>query len=178
MTTRKGYTLVEIVVVLSIVLVLGAIATPVIATYRCNCCMKVAVCEICEMIKEARGLALVSDTPVAVSFNPITTEVSLVSDRGADSKWNTADDKIIRSFKLINKAGMHFGFGSCGPVPGLANEVDGISFQNNNSMVCNQEMSSNAGTVYLFLNESRVTALTVNSSDLKVTIRDCRGGKW
>lgn len=140
--------------------------------------MKVAVCEISEMIKEARALALVSDNPFAVSFNPLTTEVSLASDRGADSKWNTADDSVIRRFRLSNKAGMHFGFGSCGPVPGLANEVDGITFQTNNSMVCNQEMSSNAGTVYLIINENRVTALTVNSTDAKITIRECRNGKW
>lgn len=68
--------------------------------------------------------------------------------------------------------------GIVGPVPGLASEADGITFQINNTIVCNQEMTSNAGTVYLLMCDSRVTALTVNSMDTKVTIRECRGGKW
>jgi prepilin-type N-terminal cleavage/methylation domain-containing protein len=178
MTEHKGYSLVEILVVIAIVVTLGAIATPVVATYHANCSMKIAVCEICEMIKEARALALAANNPVAVTFAPSSTAVSLVADRGADGKWNTTDDTLIRSFKLFNKSGIRFGYGACGPVPGLANEADGITFQTNNSMVCNQEMSSNAGTVYLIVNDSRVTALTVNSVDSKITIRECRGGQW
>jgi hypothetical protein len=125
-----------------------------------------------------RALALVSNSPIAVTFAPSSTAVSLVADRGVDDKWNTEDDTVIRRFKLINKAGIYFGYGSCGPVPGLANEADGITFQTNNSMVCNQEMISNAGTVYLMLCDSRVTALTVNSTNTKITIRECRCGQW
>ncbi|WP_139366832.1 hypothetical protein [Trichlorobacter thiogenes] len=158
--------------------ILVAIAVPVVATYHGNCAIRLATCEVCDIIREARALALTSNNPIAVTFAPVTTAVSLVSDRGGDGRWNTADDSVIRSFKLSNKAGIHFGYGNCGPVPGLANEADGITFQTNNSMVCNQEMSSNAGTVYLMLCDSRVTALTVNSTNPKITIRECRCGQW
>jgi Tfp pilus assembly protein FimT len=166
------------VVVVSIMSILAAVATPVVTNYYADCSMKMAVCEICEMVNEARGLALASNNSVAVTFEPTTTVISLVSDRGSDGRWNTADDTVIRSFRLANKSGIRFGYRNCGPVPGLASETDGITFQTNNSMVCNQEMSSNAGTVYLMLHGSRVTALTFNSMDTKITIRECRGGKW
>lgn len=109
-----GCSLLELVVVVSLMSILMVITTPVIATYYKECSMKVAVCEICEMIKDARGLASASDNPVAVTFAPTTTVIALVSDRGADRKWNTSDDAVVRSFRLANKAGIRFGYGDCG----------------------------------------------------------------
>ncbi len=178
MRTFNGFSLIEVLTVISIVLIIGGISTPVIATYYTNCAMKLAVSEVTMIIKEARALAMFSNNAVAVTFNPLTTEISLVTDRGLDDKWNTSDDLVNRKIRLSNKAGIHFGYGNCGPVPGLANEIDGISFQTNNSMVCNQDMSNNAGTLYLKLHENRVTALTFNSTDTKVKVRDCCAGHW
>jgi len=103
----------------------------------------------------------------------------LALDRGADGKWNTADDKIKKSFRLSSRGGgLSFGNGACGPIPGLADVADGVSFQTSNSLVCNPDLSSNAGTVYLTTPSSIVMAITVNSSNEGYKIRSCRNGVW
>lgn len=174
-----GYTLVELLVSVSIVGILGAVAVPVCSCYYAECSMKLTISEIASMVREARRLALTSGEHRAVCFNTVTNKISLVLDRGTDGKWNTVDDINTRSFTLTGKgSGLNFGFGSCGPIPGLAAEVDGVSFQTNNSFVCNPDLSSNAGTVYLTPAAGRAMAITVSSNNEGYKIRTCRSGTW
>jgi prepilin-type N-terminal cleavage/methylation domain-containing protein len=175
---RKGFTLLELLVVVAIIACLGAIALPAVATYYRNCALKICIVDISQMVKEAKGLALSSDQSYAVTFNTGTTAVALAAGRGTDDTWNTPDDQLVRSFRLATK-GIQFGYGACGPIPGLAATPDGITFQINNSMVCNQDLSSNAGTVYLVTSQGNAMALTANSSALGYVLRRCSsGGVW
>jgi len=178
-TKIEGFTLVELVIVLAVIACLGAIATPVVATYYCNCALKITMCDICQFVKEAKSLALSSDQEYAVAFNTGNSSVALVSDRGTDGKWNTPDDLVLNSFRVAGKGGgLRFGYGACGPVPDLAETADGVTFQVNNSMVCNQDMTSNAGTVYLVNSQGAAMALTANSSAVGYALRRCSGGVW
>jgi len=178
-TKIEGFTLVELVIVLAVIACLGAIATPVVATYYCNCALKITMCDICQFVKEAKSLALSSDQEYAVAFNTGNSSVALVSDRGTDGKWNTPDDLVLNSFRVAGKGGgLRFGYGACGPVPDLAETADGVTFQVNNSMVCNQDMTSNAGTVYLVNSQGTAMALTANSSAVGYALRRCAGGVW
>jgi len=176
---KDGYTLVEMMVSMSLVGILASISAPIVNSYYVECSMKLAIAEIASMIREARALALASGEHKGVCFNTTTTAITLALDRGADGKWNTADDAITRSFRLAGRGGgVHFGYGICGPIPGLAAEVDGVSFQTNNSLVCNPDLSSNAGTVYLTSTSARVMAITVNSNNEGYKIRTCSNGSW
>ncbi|MDD2273475.1 MAG: prepilin-type N-terminal cleavage/methylation domain-containing protein [Desulfuromonadaceae bacterium] len=174
-----GFTLVELVIVIAVVACLGAVATPVVATYYDNSVLKITMCDICQAVKEAKALALLSDQPCAIAFNTVNSSVSLVSGRGVDGRWNTSDDRVLRSFSVSGKGGgLRFGYGTCGPVPGLAVSDDGVTFQVNNSMVCNNDMTSNAGTVYMVNNQGNSMALTANSSAVGYVLRRCTNGVW
>jgi prepilin-type N-terminal cleavage/methylation domain-containing protein len=176
---RNGYTLVEMLVTVSLVGILAAISAPIIRFYYVECSMNLAISEIASIIREARALALTSGENKGVCFNTTTREVLLALDRGADGRWNTADDTIARSFRLSDRGGgLHFGYGNCGPIHGLAAAVNGVSFQTNNSLVCNPDLSSNAGTVYLASTADKVMAITVSSNNAGYKIRTCSNGTW
>ncbi|MBW4054437.1 MAG: hypothetical protein HIU83_03345 [Proteobacteria bacterium] len=178
-TNAEGFSLLELVIVLAVIICLGVIAMPVVAAYYGNCVLKITMYDICQVVKEAKALALSSDQAHAVAFNTDNSTVALASDRGMDGSWNTADDEVLRSFKVAGKGGgLHFGYGTCGPVPGLAATEDGVTFQVNNTMVCNRDMTSNAGTVYLVNGQGGAMALTSNSSAVGYVLRRCANGVW
>ena len=174
-----GFTLVELLIVVAIIACLGAIATPLAANFYSGCALKTAMGDICLLVREARGLALSSDNSQAVTFNPATGLACLATGRGPDNQWNTADDQVQSTVKIVGRGGgLRYGYGSCGPIPGLAATNDGITFQVNNSMVCNQDLSSNAGTVYLVAGNDTAMALTANSSANGYRLRRCSNGTW
>lgn len=174
-----GFTLIELLVVVAIIACLGAIATPMVLNFYNTSALRIAMADIGQLVRQARGLALSSNGPHAVTFNPTTGLASLALSRGPDNQWNTPDDQVLSSVKIVGRGGgLRFGYGSCGPIPGLAPSDDGITFQVNNSMVCNQDLSNNAGTVYLVAGNDTAMALTANSSANGYKLRRCSNGTW
>jgi len=175
---QKGYTLVEIMVVLAIMAILGAVAIPALTSFYGECCIKTAVCELTDMIKEAKNNALNDGCDYAVGFNTNSGTISLLIGKGGDGKWNTDDDIVKRSFCLARKGGgLRFGYGDYGPPDGLAKASDGVSFSNN-TLVCNPELTGSSGTVYLYSAFGAAMALTMNTTDYGYTLRRWDGKKW
>jgi prepilin-type N-terminal cleavage/methylation domain-containing protein len=173
----RGFSLLELVVAIAIMLTIAAISVPVFSNIFTDCCIKAVTWEITGMIKEARQLALEAKY-YAISFDPATGKVSLLSGRGKDEEWNTGDDIVVRSFRLADKGGgLFFGHGAYGPVPGLAAAPDGITFASN-TLVCNPELTGNAGTIYIRSIRGQAVAITVNSRDFAWTIRKWGRSGW
>ncbi|HEY6871480.1 MAG TPA: prepilin-type N-terminal cleavage/methylation domain-containing protein [Geobacteraceae bacterium] len=176
---RRGFTLVELIAVVAVIGALSAVAVPAFNAYRDECSVMAAATEICGMIREAKQTALADGRYYAIGFNANQGKVSLLAGRGPDDKWNTADDPVVRSFLLANKGGgVRFGYGSCGPLPGLAKTTDGISFTTNNTLVCNPDLTGNAGTIYLISRSGSAMALSMNSSDFSYKLWRWGGRKW
>jgi prepilin-type N-terminal cleavage/methylation domain-containing protein len=174
-----GFTLLELLVTVAIIGIIGAVAMPAISSYYGESSLKAVVYEIAGMLKEAKQLALTHDRYQAVSFNTASGLISLVSGRGADGVWNTTDDEVVRSLSLADRGGgLRFGYGSCGPIPGNAQTADGVTFQTNNSAVCNPDLTGNAGTVYIESASGAAMAIVMNSKDFGYALWKWNGKKW
>jgi prepilin-type N-terminal cleavage/methylation domain-containing protein len=174
-----GFTLVEFLVVTTVIVVISTIAIPVFSSYYDGCCLNAAVAEIAGMVKEAKQRALIDEKYYALGFDPVACKVSLIAAKGRDGKWNSADDQVVRSFRLADKGGgLSFGYGGYGPLPGLAKDPDGITFQSNNTLVCNADLTGSAGAVYIITRRGAAMALTMNSTDFGYTLYRWSGKKW
>lgn len=174
----SGFTLLELLVTLAVVMILGAIATPLFASFYGASCLKSVMWEIAGMVREAKQCAL-GEKYYAISFDPALGNISLLSGRGSDGEWNTADDEIVRAVRLKDKGGgLTFGYGSYGQIPGYAASDDGITFPNNNTLICNPDLTGNAGTVYIRSTHGGAMALTMNSTDFGYTLRRWDGSGW
>jgi prepilin-type N-terminal cleavage/methylation domain-containing protein len=175
----NGFTLPELLAVVAIVSVIAAFAFSAFSSFYEGCCLKVAITEIAAMIREAKQHALIEGSCYAVGFATGSGKISLISGRGPDGSWNTGDDQVLRSFRLQEKGGgLSFGYGEHGPLPGLAATGDGVTFQTNNALVCNPDLTGNAGTVYLVSRHGAAMALTMNSRDFGYTLWRWGGSKW
>jgi hypothetical protein len=162
-----------------VIAVLSTIAVPVFSSYYEESCLTAAVAEITGMIRVAKQNALTDGKKYALGFNPAAGKVSLLSGWGADCTWNTSDDQVVRSFRLADKGGgLTFGYGGYGPIPTLAAASDGISFQSNNTLVCNADLTGSAGAVYLITRRGAAMALTMNSTDYGYKLYRWSGKKW
>ena len=176
---QHGYTLVELLAVAALIGIVSAVALPAFSSYHEGCCVKAVVSEIAGMIKEAKYNALTCEKYYALGFDPASGQVSLISDKGHDGKWNTADDRVVRFFRLSDKGGgLRFGYGGYGPLPGLAADPDGVTFQSNNTLVCNPDLTGSAGTVYIISRRGIAMAMVMNSVDFGYIIWRWNGKKW
>ncbi len=173
----QGFTLLELIIVVAVMGLLSAIAIPAFSSFYGKCCVEAVAAEITGMIMEGKQNFL-EGRDSAIIFDPDKGKISLHSWKGEDDQWNTADDRLVRSFRFADKGGgLSFGYGNYGPIDGYGVTADGITFQNNR-LVCNPELTGNAGTVYLRSSSGAAIAITVNSTDLGYKVRSWEGRKW
>jgi len=162
----NGYTLVELLAVVTVIGVVSAIAIPRFNHYYETSCVQAAMAEVTGMIKEAKANALCEGRDYGVGFDLVNGRVSLISGKGRDDKWNTDDDRVVRSFSLAAKGGgLSFGYGSCGPAPNCGPVSDGVSFNSNNTIVCDDRLVGNAGAVYISSRGGAAMAIVMNSTE-------------
>lgn len=178
-TVPNGFSLPEVMVATVIVCALSALTVPTFISCYDRCCLTATVDEITGMIREAKQNALINGRYYSISFNTGTGRVALISGKGRDGTWGTSDDPVVRSFRLTDKGGgLSFGYGTCGPLPTLAATADGVSFQNNNTLICNPDLKGTAGVAYLISRSGSAMAIKMNSTDFGYTLWRWGGKKW
>ncbi len=175
-----GFTVVELVVVLAILVLLAAITVPAATVWLPNYYLRNAAMDIFSNIQYAKTEAVRLDSPYAVVFDPGNDRFRLASGPGADGVFGTGnDDDVVRTINLSGYGNdIAFGRGSAtvnfddggGTFP-----ADSVSFTNN-AVVFDSRGMCNAGSVYL-QNPNRAYAVgTLMSGVLRIA--SWGGGTW
>ncbi len=171
-----GFTILELIIVMAILGILCSIAIPAFSRFYDQCSVSAAMTDIVNIVMEAK-LRAVSGKKHAVHFGSDGT-VALLSSAGSDGKWNTGDDVVVKSFRIEEKGhGLKFGYGNYGPLPGLTSHPDGVSFDNNTA-ICNGDMTGSAGSVYVISQSGPAMALVLNSTDSGYALWKWNGKRW
>jgi Tfp pilus assembly protein FimT len=150
---ESGFTVVELVIVLTIIVVLVAVTVPTATVWLPNYYLRKASMEIFSNIQYAKSEAVRLDSFYAVVFDPGNDRFSLASGPGADGVFGTGnDDDIVHTVNLADY-GSNIVFGKGNATVnfddgGGAFPADSVSYANN-AVVFDSRGMCNAGSVYL-----------------------------
>lgn len=173
-----GFTLIELMVVISILGIMGAIALPVLIDPG-NKARKAAR-ELMGDMQLARMSAIKTNQDHAIVFNTAGNSYSIYSDSGLDNDWSTIADNIIKKAVTFTgyAAGIRYGNGIAttnatvggGPFPAgfVSYTADVLTF--------NPQGTCKAGFVYLFYGDESYAIGTLTTGIIR--IYRWSGGAW
>lgn len=178
---RKGFTLLELILVIAIISVMSAFAVPAFSSLYGDICLKRAVLDMKTLFKDAKLLSIQGKS-CAILFDPAKGRATLYSGRGPDDKWDTGDETLVSELDLSEMGGgLSFGYGTRGPVRNpreLAKTDDGVAFQYNR-FVSDEGVVGIAGSVYIqSASSGGAAALVFNRADFSCSIHRWDGKDW
>jgi len=158
---QKGYSITELMVVVSIIGILGVIAVPNFVTSVSTYKLKNTSVDLCSNLRKARSIAVKQNRNVAISFN-------------TDAKTYSIDSGV----PVQLEAGVSFGHGNATSTANSGESIpsDGVSFASEKATINNQGIS-NAGYVYLENDKGEAYAVGVHTSG-RIVLRHWSDGSW
>lgn len=179
---ESGFTLMELILVIGIVVVLIAVSIPAITRWLPNYKLKGAAMDLYSRMQFAKSEAIRANTQYAVIFDPGNEEYKLVSSPGADLVFGAGgDDTEVEVIKVSDYGpGIAYGNGSAtknmdngtGTFPG-----DAVSFDNNMVVFDGRGVCDNSGSVYLQNDGNRTYGVGTLASGV-VRVKMWRGDDW
>lgn len=183
---EKGFTLIEMMVVLGIIFLLAAIATPAIMGWMPGYRLKNAALDLFSNFQLARMRAIQCRGEYGIIFNVQTGYYQLVNG-GVNKKFegavSTSDDIVEKTIILSEYgSGVRYGYGRAdkkATVSGGGFQLgDEISYQNDSAEFNSQGLSNRMGYVYLENNQESAYAVSTATLAGVVTIKKWMGEQW
>lgn len=89
---KGGFSLVELMVVIAIIVILGGVSVPAIINWLPDYRLRKATRDLYGKIQRTKLEALKTNSTYAVVYNPGGNSFQVLTDPGPDAVWNTADD--------------------------------------------------------------------------------------
>jgi len=128
MQDKRGLTIIELVVVMCIVGVMVLIAIPNIGRWLPRYRLKSAARDVASNMQLARLGAIKDNREWSVLFDVNGQLYRVISDKGPDANWDTADDVEEKRVNLSDYVNVRFGDNGYGPVPDGGAVGDGVTF--------------------------------------------------
>lgn len=146
---RRGFTLVELIIVIAITGIVGSIAIPNFMGLSPRARLKSAARDVVSAMQLARINAIRNSATWAVYFDTAQSEFRVLSDDGGDGTWNDGNETVFRTVPISGGDEVLYGTAH-GARPSEPNPSasDGVSFDANR-IVYNADGTSITGTVYL-----------------------------
>jgi len=159
---QKGFSLVELMVVVAIIAIIGVIAVPTIVTTLPGYTLKNAAREVCSNMRKARSLAIKQNTNVMVVFYPGNNTY----------RYGTMTVKLDR--------GVVFGAGDAASGPGgAALPGTGIGFTNNTITFTGRGIVPNWTSQFVYIHNNRGLTYAVGASAAgNIDMWRWEGGTW
>jgi len=178
---NSGFTLVEIMLSISILSILAAIAVPNMGIWIANFRLKSAVRELANNMQWTKITAIKENRDWIIIFNP--PENYLIQSSGNDGKIGTSDDPLpAKNISFIaSKSGVGYGKGlatknatkSGGKIPD-----DYVSYSGNKLIFNAKGMVNKPGYVYFSNNIGTAYALGTRTLAGLVSIKKWTGNNW
>jgi type IV fimbrial biogenesis protein FimT len=183
---QKGFTLIEIIVVVVIIGVLSVIAIPNYLRWQPNMKLKGAARDLYSVMQKAKLIAVNTNADTAIIFDTANNKYYLCDDPGVDGTWGgTTDNNILTATDFsAYKFGIGYGHGI---ITG-ANDIDLTAFPDDdvsyndatygsNVVAFNPQGMGNGGYVYLENESDTVYAVGTQPSGV-IRLRSWNGGGW
>lgn len=151
MCRSKGFSVLELIIVMAIIGILMAIAAPDFLGFSPRARLKSAALDIASIMQLARIKAIRDSSTWAIQFDTGSARYRVLSNDGGDDDWDDGDETVYRTVNLSDYPGVSYGSNAT-PLnrPGGSYPADGVSF-GSNRVVFNSDGSSGvpSGTVYV-----------------------------
>ena len=181
MKNKKGFTLVEVIIVVGLIGVMSAIAIPAINSWLPNYRLKGAARSVYSTMQKARILAVKTNKDTAIIFDPVNNKYELCDNWVAGA---CAGNLQMTDFSVVG-SGVGYGHGNATNQANVAATAfpmvpdDDVSYSSPiNVATFNSRGLGNAGYVYLGNMQNSTTYAIGSLSSGSIKILKWRGGTW
>jgi type IV fimbrial biogenesis protein FimT len=164
----KGFTMVEMIIVVAVVVIMAAVSVPAIHKWVPNQQLRSVANEMYTNIQWAKLNAIRRNETWTITFDPVNLQYQIWDGNGVSVKTTS-----LAGYS----GGIAFGFGEANIEIGGGGTADPITYTADSAAFDSRGMAGAPGYVYLQNNQNRAYAIGNNISGF-VMLRRWRGNAW